>query len=211
MSKSVYAKISAVSGSIHKVEKNAKNSFHNYMYQSWDAVLVALKSACNQHGLVILQEPVDEKLMPVTSSKGNEKVSLVVSYRFVIADADTGESITVHNIGQAILEDDKAYNKCQTAAYKYMALKVFQIAVSGDDSDTDSGSGVGSAPKSGNNGQQAQTGGIPAGSWKAFEKQCKARAVDILAFNEIVKERGLSDPKQIAALFNETYPEGQSA
>lgn len=203
MSKAVYQKISAVSESITKVEKSSKNTFHGYMYQGWDAVLVALKSACVKHGLVILVEPEDEKVVQVVTSKGNEKQTLVVSYRFTFADVATGETVQISNIGQATLEDDKAYNKCQTAAYKYMALKVFQIGVSGDDSDTDAGSPEQSEPKS--------SPGIPKNAWKAFEKQCKDKGVDILAFNEIVKERGLSDAKEIAALFSETYPEGASA
>lgn len=53
--------------------------------------------------------------------------------------------------------------------------------------------------------------GIPASVWKAVDKQCKARGVDILTFNEKVKEKGLSDAKEIAAYFNEIYPEGASA
>ena len=57
----------------------------------------------------------------------------------------------------------------------------------------------------------AQSAGIPKNAWKAFEKQCKSKGVDILAFNELVKESGLSDAKEIAALFAETYPEAESA
>jgi hypothetical protein len=53
--------------------------------------------------------------------------------------------------------------------------------------------------------------GIPKNAWKAVEKQCKARNVDILAFNDLVKEKGLSDAKEIAAFFNEQYPEVTSA
>lgn len=199
MSKAVYAKISAVSASITKVEKSSKNTFHNYMYQGWDAVLVALKAACVTHGLVILVEPEDEKIVPIVTSKGNEKQTLIVSYRFTFADIDTGETVQLSNIGQATLEDDKAYNKCQTAAYKYMALKVFQIGVTGDDTDTDAGSTE--QPES------KPSPGIPKSAWKAFERQCKGKGVDILAFNEIVKEKGLSDAKEIASLFSEIYPE----
>lgn len=137
MSKAVYEKINLVSKAIGVVEKDARNSFHNYVYQSWESVLVAVKSACNAHGLVILPAITDITQIGIVTTKGGEKQTVLVAHDFNVCDSDSGESVTLSWVGQATLDDDKSINKAGTAAYKYFVLKLFQITVKGDDTDTD--------------------------------------------------------------------------
>jgi hypothetical protein len=133
----LFAKIAIISskiGAIHKDKKHAQG----YDYHSADAIMGALNELMAQHGLVVI---------PTTKTVGIEEGRYVISYRFMLCDAETGMVFSADWLGEAplgiarkdgsIAPDDKAMGKAHTYAYKYWLMKLFMIStVDTDDLDT---------------------------------------------------------------------------
>lgn len=129
------AKIMAEVGS---VQKAGTNTFHNYRYATAADVLHKLQPLMANAGLVIIQNEAERRF-------DLDGAVLTVSYEFTLAH-ESGE-LWQHPIvrtGMAAAKnskggfDDKALNKCSTAALKYFLLTLFQIPTGDyDDADKD--------------------------------------------------------------------------
>jgi hypothetical protein len=126
--------IADITAEVGVVKKAGVNQFHRYKYAQMQDVLQALTPVMAKHGLIIIQTEV-------ARARFDDDRTIAIDYEFTIALAgcddvwpdrpkQTGVSKCRDSKGNF---DDKAFNKCHTAARKYFLMALFQIAT--DDSD----------------------------------------------------------------------------
>lgn len=134
----VLAAVSAVMGEVGSVKKDGTNEFHRYKYATAADVMHKLQPLMAKHGLTILQHQRSLEFL-------QDGAALAIQYEFHVmhSSGDKLELAAVHT-GVAAARtskgspDDKAANKCHTAARKYFLLSLFQIPTGDyDDADAD--------------------------------------------------------------------------
>lgn len=115
-----------VMGDVGYVQKKGVNQFHNYKFAAVGDVLAKIQPAMHEAGLLIAQDEIKHEILAETA--------MTATYQFVLSHAsgETWQHFPRHT-GMAALRtqkgsiDDKALNKCHTAARKYFLLALFQI------------------------------------------------------------------------------------
>lgn len=130
--KTIYQRIADASALIGHIEKDGFNAHFKFKYQAWDDVVPALQSACIESGLW---------LIPSMELVSHENGHAIVKLELTVVDQATTECIAVQWFGEAKGTDDKGIQKAATSAYKYLALKLFQIPTTGVVDDPDAGNG----------------------------------------------------------------------
>lgn len=137
MSKIVQA-VSKIMNDVGSVKKEGNNAFHNYKYATAADISHKIQPLLAREGLVILQSETERHFVA-------DGAALAITYEFVLAHKDgetwpdkpkqTGMAAARNSKGGF---DDKAANKCHTAARKYFTLALFQIPTGDyDDADKD--------------------------------------------------------------------------
>lgn len=137
MSKIVQA-ISKIMNDVGSVKKEGKNTFHDYKYATAADISHKLQPLLAREGLVIFQNEAERHFV-------NDGAALAITYDFTLAHIEgetwpekpkqTGMAAARNSKGGF---DDKAANKCHTAARKYFTLALFQIPTGDyDDADKD--------------------------------------------------------------------------
>jgi hypothetical protein len=129
--------IAGVMSEVGTIQKTGFNKFHNYAYATLQDLLFALCPLMGKHGVVVIQNEMERAAL--------EGGRVQVTYEFSIFHT-SGESWPEKPrfTGMAIGKDskgnwdDKAINKCHSAARKYFLLSLFQVP-SGDFDDADEG------------------------------------------------------------------------
>lgn len=127
MPEKIAAAVLAVMGKVGYVQKKGFNADHKYKFAAIGDVLAKVQPAMVEAGLLILQN--QEKIEFWFESR-----LLVVTYAFSLQH-ESGALWDAHitHTGIALIQfksgglDDKALNKCHTAARKYFQLGLFQI------------------------------------------------------------------------------------
>jgi hypothetical protein len=117
----------AITREVGTIKKGGWNNFHKYYYQTWEDVLDTLSPLLATHGLIVMQSEITRGLFD------NDKM-LSITYEFTIVN-DDGDAWPERMVKTAIARlvdskgtaDDKAANKCHTAAQKYFFLQLFKI------------------------------------------------------------------------------------
>ena len=130
------AALAEIMGEVGTVKKAGTNKFHDYKYATAADVMHKLQPLMAKHGIVVFQNERDRHLI------ANE-TAMAIAYEFTIAHRSGAvwPHVPVHT-GIAVAKnskggfDDKAANKCHTAARKYFLLSLFQIPT-GDYADAD--------------------------------------------------------------------------
>src|SRR5215831_10765675 len=132
--------LAAVMREIGTIEKGGYNAFHNYKYVRMEDLLVKVTPLLGKYGVVIFQNEIDVKMV-----EGNR---IAVVYHFYVAH-ESGEIWgPMRFTGMAMARDrkgnfdDKAVNKCHTAARKYTILSLVQAPAGDDIDDADAGEGA---------------------------------------------------------------------
>lgn len=115
-----------VMGDVGYVQKKGTNTFHNYKFAAVGDVLAKLQPAMHEAGLLIAQDEIGHEVLA--------DAAMMATYQFVLSHAsgETWQHFPKHT-GMAAFRnakgsiDDKALNKCHTAARKYFLLALFQI------------------------------------------------------------------------------------
>lgn len=129
--------IAAVMANVGTIKKGGFNSFHNYHYARMEDLLQALTPLMGKNGLAVIQNEIEIKTI--------EQNRIAVTYEFSLFH-ESGESWPEKPrfTGMCMARtrkgdmDDKAINKCHTAARKYFLLSLFQVPA-GDFDDSDEG------------------------------------------------------------------------
>jgi hypothetical protein len=124
----IYAQMSKVMSEVRAIGKNGKNADDDYTFRRIDDVYNALQPVLAKNGVFFVPsvlESTEEKIG--SGKKAQVRVKLKVQYKIF---ADDGSAIEAIVYGEAIDGSDKAHNKALTAAFKYLLIQVFCIAVS---------------------------------------------------------------------------------
>ena len=132
----VLTAIAKIMSEVGSVEKRGTNDFHKYKYASAADIAFALQKKVAEAGLIITQ--TESRIEP----KFEDSV-LMIEYTFSLSHV-SGDTLPylITKTGMSGLKnskggiDDKAVNKCSTAALKYFLLGLFLIPT-GDYDDAD--------------------------------------------------------------------------
>lgn len=136
MSAKVAEAINAVMGEVGYIQKKGENKFHGYKFAAIGDVLAELQPAMHKSGLIVIQDEVSNELLD-----GGAIMTARYAFRLLHKSGEEWPSVA-HHTGMAAARnskgtpDDKALNKCHTAARKYFLMALFQIPT-GDHVDPD--------------------------------------------------------------------------
>jgi hypothetical protein len=124
--KNIIEAICAITGAVKPVEKRGRNDFQKYDYATAADVLHQLQPLLSQNGLVVFHTEADREEI--------EGGVLAITYEFSLVHK-SGEQwqSPFRQTGMAQCRnikggfDDKAANKCLTAAMKYFLVTLFKI------------------------------------------------------------------------------------
>jgi hypothetical protein len=136
MPKEIAEAVTKVMARVDYVEKKGENTFHHYKFAAVGDLLAKIQPAMAEAGLSLVQNEVK------FSFPNNGEFTLA-TYEFILSHASgvtweerpkiTGMAAGRNSKGGM---DDKALNKCHTAARKYFLLSLFQVPT-GEDADPD--------------------------------------------------------------------------
>lgn len=139
MSQKIYqsmAKILASVGSVSK-EKTSVGKF-SFKYRSIDDVMNALHEAFADHGVFLIHDILDHKMIELVNERGEKRgMHHMARYRFTFF-ADDGSSIACEAMGECIENGDKGLGKTASYALKTALLQTFLIPTEDDSKDPDS-------------------------------------------------------------------------
>jgi hypothetical protein len=134
----VYALIPKIMNEVGAIGKSGKNTQQNYKFRSIDDMYNKLQPVLARNGVFFVPEIIESTEDSYANNKGTRFVRVKVRVKYHIYAADGSELISVVD-GEGIDTSDKATNKAITAAFKYMLIQVFCIAVEDlPDADKDS-------------------------------------------------------------------------
>lgn len=198
--------IGTVMGKVKNVEKQGENKFHNYKFARVEDLIFQVQPALVEAGLVITQDELSHEMAA--------DAVMLATYAFSLSHKTGVTWGPVRQTGMASLKnskggyDDKALNKCHTAARKYFILGLFQVPA-GDLPDVDA-----EEDKAGPTAEQkaidhlrsvAVDAQVFKGAWEAN----KAAWKDILSPDAYARVVG--EMKRLAAEFKTPAPEPASA
>ena len=129
---SVYKKIHACMGELSFIEKDKKNTFHNYTYASEKAIKEAVHEQLVKHGLIFNVSMEECIARETTNQKGNKTYLTNVKVSYCFIDIDTGDQLCGSFYGTGEDAMDKGTYKALTGAIKYILTTTFLIPT-GDD------------------------------------------------------------------------------
>lgn len=132
----LYAKIAYVMGQVHHVPKLGWNDHFKYEYVREIDLTEHLRPLLSELGLVILPSATGQMQIVGEGSKAVTNIF----YEFIVADADSGDTVTVGAWGAGQDGQDKGPHKALTGALKYLLMKMFMVPT-GDDPEATDGEG----------------------------------------------------------------------
>lgn len=120
-------KLAEISESIGRVPKNGYNNFHKYTYVLEADLVDHVRPLLAKNHIFIVPR-VAEHLWDGELSQ--------ITFEYDIIDGDSGEKLTTSSVGYGSDKGDKGAYKASTGAYKYMLMRLFQVAT-GDDPEGD--------------------------------------------------------------------------
>lgn len=136
----IYAKIAQVMARVETIPKSGYNSYHSYPYATETDVLNAIRPLMVEAGLVLIPMAAEAQTSPSAGAEDKGKSGhdvTTVKMRFILADAESGETIEGPWLGQGQDTQDKGVYKAITGGHKYLLMKLFQVPT-GDDPERDS-------------------------------------------------------------------------
>lgn len=206
MPKAIAEAVSAIMGEVDYVQKKGENKFHNYKFAAVGDILAKLQPSMAKAGLCIVQNELGHRL-------SEDSGIMTAEYEFLLSHKSgvTWEERPRHT-GMATAKntkggfDDKALNKCHTAARKYFLLALFQIPT-GELPDADAQEDTESPPpppkqqaaRSSGNGQTRNVAAVPAewteraATWKKRFEECTTEAELKAAIEEFYQPASVDD------------------
>lgn len=139
----IYKKIPLAMSKIGAIGKNGENKTQNYKFRSIDDMYNSIQPVLAEIGLFFVPTVLETKEDIFESVKKDQygekttrsiRVKQKIKYTIYSDDGSFMETVIE---GEAIDTSDKATNKAMTAAFKYMLIQVFCIAIK-DQDDADS-------------------------------------------------------------------------
>lgn len=129
---SVYKKIHACMKELSFIEKDKKNTFHNYTYASEEAIKKAVHEQLVKNGLLFSVSMEECNVTETKTKKGDPTRITNVRINYCFIDIETGDKMcgSFYGTGEDAL--DKGTYKALTGAIKYILTSTFLIPT-GDD------------------------------------------------------------------------------
>jgi len=124
-------KLATVMKEVKNVEKRGWNDFHKYHYATDSDVSEKVRESLSNQNVIMLPDIVEHSVRD--AKKGH---IATVKIKFTFYDGDSGESLSIHGLGEGQDTGDKAVYKAITGAQKYALMKAFMIPT-GDDPEAD--------------------------------------------------------------------------
>lgn len=128
MEKTIFQKIPKVMADLGAVAKGGVNGQQNYRFRKVDDIYNKLQPALFKNGVFIIPQVLESHEQTFESAKGTRQMRVKLKVKYVIY-ADDGSFVEAIAEGESIDSSDKATNKAFTAAFKYMLIQAFCIAV----------------------------------------------------------------------------------
>ncbi|CAL9530624.1 ERF family protein [Streptomyces sp. enrichment culture] len=128
----VFTAIAAVMREAMPVGKDQENKQQNYNFRGIDDVMSAMAGPMRKHGVFILPTIADHQ-----QQRDGKMTRVLITMRYSIY-GPAGDCLIAHVPGEAFDFADKATNKAQSAALKYLLFTLFMLPVDGrsiDDGD----------------------------------------------------------------------------
>ncbi|MEU3198475.1 ERF family protein [Streptomyces sp. NPDC006996] len=128
----VFAAVAAVMRDALPVGKDKQNTQQNYKFRGIDDVMSAMAGPMRRHGVFILPTIADHQ-----QQRDGKMTRVLITMRYSIY-GPAGDCLTAYVPGEAFDFADKATNKAQSAALKYLLFTLFMLPVDGrsiDDGD----------------------------------------------------------------------------
>jgi len=135
---SLYRRMAEAMAQIKRLPKRGKNTHFNYEYVTDSDVLDAVRGAMGNVGIAFFNDVVD-------MSKDGNRTEIMLDAMF--ADSETGATVIVTWVGEALDSQDKGMNKALTGAVKYGLLKTFLMSTGEDDPDDEAAEDKGNGHK----------------------------------------------------------------
>ncbi len=129
----ILQKIVAIRKEVARIEKTEFNQANNYHYAPDNLIKETFKPLMDKHG-VVLQFSIPSKEVVTIDARGDRKAVylIFVNAEYTFWDADSGESLSGHWIGDGQLRDDKGLYAAITGMTKY-AIMAMMFMPTGDD------------------------------------------------------------------------------
>lgn len=135
MPRSLYQKLAAAARQIGVIEKDKRNSFHNYDYASIEAIADATRDVLLEHGILLLAGEEETEDRQRQTRDGEATVTTIkLTFRFI--DVDTGETLQIPWVGRGEDPADKGCAKALTDARKTFLIQQLNL-VRGEDTEGD--------------------------------------------------------------------------
>ncbi len=129
----VYAAMSAVQGILaqHGIGKGRKNEQQGYAFRGIDDIYNFIANSLAAEKLLIIPRTLTREVKERETKAGGALFYVVVEMEFDFVCALDGSKHTARMVGEAMDSGDKATNKAQSAAFKYVCLQTFCIPTEG--------------------------------------------------------------------------------
>lgn len=182
----VIPKISKAMALIHGVDKDGKNPFQHYDFQSEGAIKHAVKGAIQAVGIVILPSYEVLERYERKTQKGATNYFADVMGTFTVSDGKSSVVGTMPGSGQD--SGEKAIAKACTSAQKYFYKQLFNITDRDEDPDSDNSA--------------------PDGGYQAPQRSQHITSNELAVLEQLVsdyaKQLGLEDAKVWAWIIGHT-------
>lgn len=182
----VVSKVSKAMALIHGVDKDGKNSFQHYDFQSESAIKHAVKAAIEPLGVIIMPSYEVIQQYDRKTQKGAVNHFVDVMGTFEVTDGNT--SIIGKMPGSGQDTGEKAMAKACTSAQKYFYKQLFNITDRDEDPDSDNSA--------------------PDGGYQASQKTRHITSDELIVLEQLVrdyaKQLGLEDAKAWAWILGKT-------
>jgi len=138
---SLYKRMAAAMAQLKRLPKRGRNERFNYAYVTDSDVLDAVRSALGSAGIGFFTDVVDIDRSRSIPTRSGELAVTELTVDAMFADSETGATVTVTWLSEAMDGQDKGINKALTGAVKYGLLKTLLVSTGEDDPDSEAATG----------------------------------------------------------------------
>ena len=128
----ILTKLHAIMSEVGYIQKDKKNTFHNYNYASEYAIKTAIHEQLVKHKVLFKVDVTNQRIDRGVTAKGEPTILTMADLHYTFYDVESGESIEGTFQGQGDDKLDKGIYKAITGGIKYILTSTFLIPT-GDD------------------------------------------------------------------------------
>lgn len=132
-SKTLAARIAAVSAEIGAIKKGGHNSEQHFDFIEYAVVSGKLRTLFEKHGIAVVPQVLDYTVDQIQSKNGKLGYHYILKMHFTAINADDqADRIESDWLGEATDYGDKGINEAETSGLKYFLMRLLNISEKGD-------------------------------------------------------------------------------